>query len=409
MLLYLRMAWRNIWRHRRRTIIVLTALGVGLAFMIFYDGLLDGFDQAIYGNAIKVLGGNIRVHAPGYSESTSSDPLLPLANDQAVVQAAQSIPDVAAASRRINTGGLASNSEGAFAVSIIGIEPEAEASANLIAQHVTAGRYLTSGDQDSLLIGRGLADLMNVQVGDRITLVGQSTHEQMRQRTMTIVGIYDVGVTSLEQSTVYISLAEAQDLYDLPGQSTEVIITLKKLGEEPAVISALSASLPGYEYETWAQAFPELQNAVGAKNEFMAILSFIILMIAAIGVINLLLMAVYERTREIGLLGALGFRPRQITLLFVLEGAMLGLAGVLVGAVLGYGLNGLFSLTGLDFSSYASATSYMALITGKIYPSILPGSLLTRSLPVLLITILAALYPAHEAARHEPAEDLHYV
>jgi ABC-type lipoprotein release transport system permease subunit len=409
MQLYLRMAWRNIWRHRRRTIIVLSALAIGLALMIFYDGLIDGFDQAIYGNALKILGGNIRVHAAGYSESTISDPLLPLTNDQAIMKAAQALPQVAAASRRINTGGLASNSEGAFAVSIIGIEPEAEAHANLVAEHVTSGRYLTSADQDSLLIGQGLADLMNIKVGDRITLVGQSTHQQMHQRTMTIVGIYNVGVATIEQSTVYMSLAEAQNLYDLTGASTEVIITLKKLGEEPAVTAALSASIPGYEYETWAQAFPELQNAIGAKSEVMGIFSFIIMLIAAIGVISLLLMAVYERTREIGLLGALGFKPRQITLMFVLEGAMLGLVGVLVGAVFGYGLNALFSVVGLDFSSYSSATSYMALITGKIYPTFVPGSLITRSLPVLIITILAALYPAREAARHEPAEDLHYV
>jgi ABC-type lipoprotein release transport system permease subunit len=409
MQLYLRMAWRNIWRHRRRTIIVLAALGIGLAMMIFYDSLMDGFEQAIYGNAIKVLGGNIRIHAAGYSESMDSNPLLPLANDQTAVRAAQAIPDVVAASRRINTGGLASNREGAFAVGIVGIEPELEAPINPIALHVTTGRYLNTNDQDSLLIGRGLADLMNVQVGDRITLVGQSTHDQMRQRTMTVVGIYDIGVTTLEQSTVYMSLGEAQDLYDLPGQSTEVIVTLKKLGEEPPVISALTAALPGYEFESWAQAFPDLQNAVGAKDQVMTIFSLIIMLIAAIGVINLLLMAVYERTREIGLLGALGFKPRQITLLFVVEGTMLGLVGVLVGAVLGYGLTGLVGLVGLDFSSFTSMTSYMALITGKVYPGLVLGSLVSRGLPVLIITILAALYPAREAARHEPAEALHYV
>jgi len=409
MQLYLRMAWRNIWRHRRRTIIVLAALGIGLAMMIFYDSLMDGFEQAIYGNAIKVLGGNIRIHAAGYSESMDSNPLLPLANAQTAVRAAQAIPDVVAASRRINTGGLASNREGAFAVGIVGIEPELEAPINPIALHVTTGRYLNTNDQDSLLIGRGLADLMNVQVGDRITLVGQSTHDQMRQRTMTVVGIYDIGVTTLEQSTVYMSLGEAQDLYDLPGQSTEVIVTLKKLGEEPPVISALTAALPGYEFESWAQAFPDLQNAVGAKDQVMTIFSLIIMLIAAIGVINLLLMAVYERTREIGLLGALGFKPRQITLLFVVEGTMLGLVGVLVGAVLGYGLTGLVGLVGLDFSSFTSMTSYMALITGKVYPGLVLGSLVSRGLPVLIITILAALYPAREAARHEPAEALHYV
>jgi ABC-type lipoprotein release transport system permease subunit len=409
MQLYLRMAWRNIWRHRRRTIIVLTALGIGLSMMIFYDGLMDGFQQAIYGNAVKVLGGNIRVHAPGYSENASSDPLLPLANDQALAQAARSVPDVVAASRRITTGGLVSNREGAFGVEIVGIEPELEKSINPIGQHVTTGRFLNTDDQDSLLVGRGLADLMNVQVGDRITLVGSSTHDQMRQRTMTVVGIYDIGVTQLEQSTVYMSLGEAQSLYDLSGQSTEVIITLKKLGEEPAVTSALAASMPNYEYESWSQAFPDLQNTIGAKNEVMTIFSFVIMLIAAIGVINLMLMAVYERTREIGLLGALGFKPRQITWLFLLEGFMLGLVGVLVGTILGYAINGVVGLVGLDFSSYTNMTAYTALLTGRVYPSMEFGSILSRGLPVVIITILAALYPAREASRHEPAEALHYV
>jgi putative ABC transport system permease protein len=231
----------------------------------------------------------------------------------------------------------------------------------------------------------------------------------MRQRTMTIVGIYDIGVTQLEQSTVYMSLGEAQSLYDLSGQSTEVIITLKMLGEEPAVTSALSASMPNYEYESWSQAFPDLQNTIGAKNEVMTIFSFVIMLIAAIGVINLMLMAVYERTREIGLLGALGFKPRQITWLFLLEGFMLGLVGVLVGTILGYAINGVIGLVGLDFSSYTNMTAYTALLTGRVYPSMELGSILSRGLPVLIITILAALYPAREASRHEPAEALHYV
>lgn len=133
MLLYLRLAWRNIWRHRRRTVIVVVAMGLGLAMMMMYDGLMDGFTQAIYGNAIKVLGGNIRVHAAGWAEKADSLPLLPVANDSAVIQAAQSIPNVVAATRRINTGGLATNSEGAFSVTITGIEPEKEAPLSSIA------------------------------------------------------------------------------------------------------------------------------------------------------------------------------------------------------------------------------------------------------------------------------------
>src|SRR5574341_147256 len=124
--LYLRLAWRNIWRHRRRTVIIVAAMGLSLAFMMLYDGMLDGFNQAIYGNAIRVLGGNIQIHAAGYREKVDSNPLLPLTDDSAVVKAALSQPDVIAATRRIVTGGLASNREGAFAISIIGIEPLAE-------------------------------------------------------------------------------------------------------------------------------------------------------------------------------------------------------------------------------------------------------------------------------------------
>ena len=334
MQLYLRLAWRNIWRHRRRTVIVVVALSFGLMLMMLYDGMIAGFEEAIYGNAIRVLGGNIRIHAAGYNTSADSLPLLPLANDQAMVQAAQSIPDVVLATRRINTGGLVSNREGAFSVGIVGIEPEQEAPTNLIAQHIAIGRFLAGTDQDSILIGRGLADLMNVQVGDRIGLIGRSTHDQMRQRTTTIVGIYDIGVPTLEQQTVYISLFEAQTLYDLTGQTTEVVITLKKIGQEPAVIASLTPSLKGDEIQSWAQAFPDLATAVNTKGGAMTIFSVILLMIAGIGVLNLLLMAVYERTREIGLLGAMGLKPRQIMTLFVIEGALLGLVGVATGAVM---------------------------------------------------------------------------
>src|SRR3989304_3436375 len=172
MQLYLRLAWRNIWRHRRRTVIIVLAMGLSLALMMFYDGLMDGFNQAIAGNAVRVLGGNIQVHAAGYREKVDSNPLLPLTDGSAVVQAALSQPDVLAAARRIQTGGLVSNHEGAFSMSIIGIEPEAEAPVSLIAEHIVDGRYLDPADEDSILIGQGLADALSINVGDRVTMVG---------------------------------------------------------------------------------------------------------------------------------------------------------------------------------------------------------------------------------------------
>jgi putative ABC transport system permease protein len=409
MRLYLRLAWRNIWRYRRRTLIVVLAIALGLALMMWYDGLIAGFDQAIYGNAIKVLGGNIQVYAEGYHSKTNSNALLPLADDQAVVKAALAQPQVLAATRRITTGGLATSREGAFGVEITGIEPEAEKDVNLAAQHIIAGRYLTSNDADMMLVGKGLADAMGIQVGDRIALVGQATHAQTRQRTMTVAGIFDLGMPDLEKRTIYVSLGEAQDLYGLTGQTTEVAIVLKQLGEEGVVIAKLKPILPGYEINSWETNFPELEATINTKSGVMNIFGVIMVLIAAIGILNMLLMAVYERTREIGLLGAMGLKPRQISFLFILEGTLIGLVGVVVGIILGLLINGLFKQVGLDFTQYASLTSYMALISGRVYPTWGVDKLLWRALTVAIISALAAFYPAHEASQREPADALHYV
>jgi len=408
MKLYLRLAWRNIWRHKRRTVIIVLAMSLTLALMMFYDGLMNGFTDAIYGNAVKVLGGNIQVHAEGYRTQANSTPLLPLADAQAVVSTAESNPMVVAATQRISTGGLVTSREGAFAVGITGVEPEKELKVNIIGQYVTDGRNLTSDDTDSILIGKGLAEAMNVKVGDRITMVGRSQHKEMRQRTMTIVGIYDLGMADIEKQTIYISLGEAKSLYELSAP-TEVAIFLQHLGQENDVIASLKSSISGYEIESFEANYPDLASAITTKGGVMNIFSVIIIAIAGVGILNLLLMAVYERTREIGVLGAMGLKPRQISLLFVLEGIMIGLVGVAVGIVLGLALNGMLMKNGLDFGSMSTVTSYMALIKDKVYPTWGVEKLVMRASMVAIISALAALIPAIEAGRREPAEALHFV
>ena len=407
--LYFQQAWRNLWRHRRRTLIVVAAIGSCLAMMMMYDGLVAGFENAIYGNAIRVLGGNIQIHAAGYGEQVEQNPILPLPNDSAIAETAAAQPHVLNASRRITTGGLVTNREGAFAVSIVGMEPEKEASVNLIAQNVKEGRFLTSTDADVVLVGKGLAAEMNLAVGDRITVVGLATHAQMRQRTMEVVGIFDLGMPDIEKGTVYMSLAEAQGLYDLAGQSTEIVISLEQLGQEPAVMQAVRPSLSGAEITSWETNFPDLKNAISRKGAVMDVFAVVILGIAGIGILNLLMMAVYERTREIGLLGALGMRPLQITWLFLLEGAMMGIVGVAAGVALGLAVNGLMGQVGFDYGQFSSLTSYTALITGKVYSTLGLEKIGQRAITTLVIAILASIYPAREASQSEPAMALHHV
>src|SRR5215212_4838922 len=394
--LYLRLAWRNIWRHRRRTVIIVLAMGLSLAMMMFYDGLMDGFNNAIAGNAVRVLGGNVQVHAAGYREKVDSNPLLPLTDDTAVVKAALAQPNVIAAARRIQTGGLVSTREGAFPLS-------------LIAEHIVDGRYLEAADEDSILIGQGLADALVLKVGDRLTMVGSDIHKQNRQRTMTVIGIYDVGIPSMEKATSYISLAEAQNLFGLRSQTTEVQITLKRVGTESAIVAALTPLLPGYEVESWANNYPELSNAVGRKNIVMDIFSVIIVIIAGIGILNLLMMAIYERTREIGLLGAMGLKPRQVATIFILEGALIGVVGAVAGIAIGLITNLSLMQVGMDYSQFAGVTDYMALISGKVYPTLGTSKLFMRTSIILVIAAFASLIPAMIASRREPSEALHHV
>ena len=408
-MMFLRMAWRNVWRQRRRTFLIAGAMGVIMSFLVVYDGILAGMDQSLYGSSIKMMSGNIQVHAPGFKEETGSNPLLPLADPDAIVQTAESHPEVAEATKRIVTGGMLTSREGAFSVLMIGLEPEKEAQSGIVAQNISAGRYLTQDDGDVILIGQALASVMEVEIGDRITLIGNSTHQQTRQRTMTIVGIYDVGVDALEKGTIYMSLGEAQQLFGLDSQVTEVVVNLHQLGQEASVVDALNASQPGYEVETWDALSPEMRQAVESEKAIMVVFGIAMLGIAAIGIFNLLMMAVFERTREIGVLGAIGLKPNQITNLFLLEGILIGVAGAIIGAILGTILNGLLGYYGIDYSPYVDMADFIALIDGYLYSVPVPLKTLQHGLTVIIIAALAAISPARQAARREPAEALHYV
>ena len=405
----LKIAWRNVWRNKRRTLIALIAISLGLVFLAFMDGAIAGFQQTIFGNAVKLQGGNIQVHAPGYKEKAKRMPLLPLTDPERVVQIALAQPKVVAASKRINTGGFLSSHKDTMHVVITAIEPETEASVNLVAQNITQGRYLVAKDEDQIVIGQAMADKLKVNLGDRITLVGRATHEQMRRRTMTVVGIYDLRLPEVEKSMVYISLAEAQSLFDLRNQATEVDIALESVGQERGVATALQAALPGYEVSTWQELNPEMKQSLDVDKQVMNIFGLVVLLIAGVGILNLMLMAVFERTREIGLLAAMGLKPLEIMSLFLLEGILIGLLGAIAGFFLGGLVVSLFGQYGIDFSASASMGEMMALLGDRLYPQLAVDLLIQRSLTVAVIAVLASLYPAWQASKREPAEALHYV
>jgi ABC-type lipoprotein release transport system permease subunit len=412
----LRMAWRNVWRNWRRTMIAVIAIILGLTLMLLMDGIIVGSISASFGNFIKLQGGNVQAHAPGYRERAKRLPLYPLADANAVVQAAKAQPQVIAASRRINTGGMVSSPEGTYPVVISGIEPEEEAPVGLVTEKIAQGRYLTSTDADILLIGQALAESLDVTVGDRVTLVGRATHEQMRRRTMTVIGIYSLGLEAIEKRMVYVSLAEAQSLFDLRDQATEVVISLQHVGQEPQVVAALQATLsappaggPSYEVDSWETLNPEMRQTEERHKQTLGMIGLVVLLVAGVGILNLMLMAVFERTREIGLLAAMGLKRWEIMLLFLLEGVLIGLVGALAGCTIGGLIVAYLGQVGFEWNISSEATEIVALLGGRVYPRVGIDVILQRGLTVAIIAALASLYPAWQASKREPAEALHYV
>ncbi len=285
----------------------------------------------------------------------------------------------------------------------------------MVAENVVQGRWLEANDEDALFIGQAMAERLEVTIGDRVTLVGRATHNQMRRRTMTIVGIYDLGIAEVERSMVYVSLLEAQTLFDLRDQATEVAIYLTEVGLEPPVVERLQAALPGYEVDAWDTLDPTTKQMMELEAQIMNMFGMVILLIAGIGILNRMLMVVVERTREIGLLAALGLKRRETVVLFLMEGVLVGLLGALAGSVLGGVIGAYYGRVGIDWMALYGGvdvgeySELIGLMGDRLYLRIGIDVLAGRALTVGVIAALASLYPAWQASKREPAEALHYV
>jgi ABC-type lipoprotein release transport system permease subunit len=411
---YIKMAWRNMWRNWRRSLIASVAIILSMILLIFFQAFMDGMDQSIYGNTVRLYGGNVLIHAPGYRDISTRLPMLPVADAEAVIAAINNEPNVRAVSQRINTAGLISNRDASNAVNITAIEPAIEAPISLAAENMVAGRFLAPEDGDSIVIGQALAEHLNATVGDRVSLLGRRKDESMRQRSMTIVGIFDLGLGDAEKGLVFMNLPNAQTLYNMRGEVTEVAVILEEIGQEDALINDIAPQFPNHEVDSIYTLRPEFADALATDRVFGILFGGILLLMGGIGILNLMLMAVFERTREMGVLAAMGMKGRQIMALFVLEGSFIGLLGAFIGCFLSWLLVLWLGQKGIDFSmiyteELEAAGEIYALMGTVLYPAISFSVILIYGFAAVVIAALASFIPAWQAARREPAESLHYV
>ncbi len=408
-MLFLSMAWRNVWRHKRRSLLTLATISLGLAFLIFMRAFGDGFHEQMVDNSVQVSIGHIQIHRAGYHDDPSLDKTL--ADTAAVRNAIGKLSGVRGYSMRVLGDGLASTAANSAGVAIMGIEPAEERRVTTIHRAVVRGQYLDNKQKKPVLIGERLAKTLQIGLDDDLVLLVQAADGSMGAEKYRVTGIFRSGSPELDRGMVYLLRRDAQSLFVLDSRVTEAALLLTSSQNVAAVCSKLEASLAGDRFEVlpWYVVEPYIQQFIELDDAFFYVIVLILFIVIGVGILNTILMSVFERVREFGVMMSLGMKPRHLVGLIVGEAVMLGAVSVLVGCLLGSSLTLYYATAGMDFASWAEGASVLGITSTVAYPKLTAANLVLSNLSVLLLVMLVALYPALHAARLRPVEAVRHV
>jgi putative ABC transport system permease protein len=411
-----RLALRNLRRQARRSILTAMAMVLGLALLVFTRSLGDGAHETWIKAGVRLASGHVAVMRTDYLTRRAIEDRLPAAAARAALDALAR-PDLAplveAAAPRLELHGLASSSRGAVPVVVYGVDPAVEPTfSQLDVRHVD-GRPLAPDDRLQAYIGVGLAKRLRLQVGDRLVLTTQGVDSTMADQLVRVVGTFRSGLPEVDDGIVHIPLRTAQDWVGVGGDVSSVAILLHNSRETARVVQTLTSALGGVGNAAaipWQTTTPELDSAVKLDDYGNYVFHFVLLLIVALAIVNTILMAVLARTRELGILRALGLRRRDTATLVLFEGTLLTTVAGLLGAVLGLAVTfGIFR-HGLDFSKFYSGemTAAGAIIDPVMIPLFRLDHMLQNLAWIVIIGIVASLYPAWRATRIEIAEAMKF-
>lgn len=392
-------AWRNLWRNRRRTALALTAIGLSQALVLFYGGILRGYADWMMETLTGPMLGHAQAHAPGWRKERSMDETLP--HVARSVAAIRRDPGVAGASARIYAPALAAKGVQGYAVMVLGLDPSAESGrGGLLASAPTrpAGK--------SVLVGSALARLLDLAPGDTIAVVGQGADGSLANDLYLVQGAVTTPVDLVNRLGVVMDLGEAQALFAMPDEAHEIVIRGRDARAAAGVVTRAAAlpELKGAEVLDWKQLAPEMLSLIGVVEVSWLFILVLVFIAAAAGVANTMLMATFERVRELGMLLALGTRPGRIVRMVLLESLALGVTGGLLGTALGAAVVAITHRTGVDFAKLVSGSPSEVPFMGMnmsmtIFPSLSAAHIVQGFLAVAVTSVVASAWPAARAAR----------
>lgn len=398
----IQLAWRNLWRVPRRTVIILASIAMGVWAMVFMRALMAGVMDQMLENGIRTLTGHVQIHREGYRK----DPVIDrsMTNPEEVFSVLEDLPEGIRWTRRVRVPGVASNARHSAGVVVVGIDPARESEVSFVKSAVKEGSYLGEDDSYSLLIGAKLAEKFRTGLGKKVVLVSRDSAGEMGGGGFRIQGIFHADMEATEERFVFILLDSARKMLHM-GEGISEISLMAPSPEDAASLSQwLRSRLPeGYEVVTWRELLPLVTSSLRIWDGFIAIWYAIVFAAMAFGLVNTMLIAVFERFREFGILRAIGMKPRWLVLQIVAEASWLLLSGIVLGDFLSWATIGWLEQTGIDLGAFAEGAEKMGF-SRVIYPLFHWTHLAEADAVVLALGLAVNLYPALRAARVLPVE-----
>ena len=387
-------AWRNLWRNKRRTFITLAVVAMGVWSILAFNAVLRAWSDSTLTGSLKNMTADAQIHAPGYRDNPDIQHSFPQPTGK-LSKDLDSKP-ITAWAPRVRTPAIIQSEYKTLPVTLVGIDPQREVNVSFIADAHIQGRSLKDAMDDGVLLGRHLAALLKTRVGKRIVIMANDAHGKLQQRGARVIGIY-AAEPRMEDAYLFTGLQPAQQFLHADGLLSEIALMTATQQDLNPVLQQLRRAAPQLDIADWAQLQPMTKGLHDIIESFIYVWLLVMFVLIAIGVVNTQLMAVFERTREFGLLQALGFRPGWVMLEVVLEAVQIIGFGVLVGAVSAFltvhAMQGGISLGGL------SAGANFLGIERVLYPRLSSTEFFITVAVIWGLGVLTALWPARRAAK----------
>ena len=395
------LAWRNVWRNKKRSGIIVAAIACGLWGGLLISGLFYGMQEQMVQSAIADRTAHIQIHAKGFLDRKEIGLVIP--DGHKVLDEVRRIPGVKYAAGRIVISGMASSPTTGTGVLIYGIVPSEEEHISDISKKMVEGTYFQSDMRNPIIAGKELVKKLALKEGNKTVLTAQDLNGDISAGAFRIAGIFKTVSSQFDKTTVFARRDDLARIFSLDGQLHEIAIIVDDINQIPAITAELQKMYPNLSVESWKELAPELSLMTDTTTQFLVIFIVIVLLALAFGTTNTMLMGVIERVRELGVIIALGMSHGRIFLMIVLETVFLAVTGGIVGMILSYASIEILYRTGINLSivskglaAFGSSEILRPILPWQAYPMI--GAF------VIVTAIIAAIYPAIKAIKLNPVE-----